>query len=125
MSSRTSSWRVGCVTAPPALVLQTEEGSPTGTNTSREGFCVGDVVIRTTGTGTFQVLATGGDAALGGDDFDHALAEHLLSARGIGEGTLSAGAVKSVLAAARAAKEDLTASDSVTVELSLDSETTS
>ena len=29
--------------------------------------------------GVFQVLATGGDAALGGDDFDRALAEHFLA----------------------------------------------
>ncbi len=31
--------------------------------------------------GVFQVLATGGDAALGGDDFDHAIAEHFLKSR--------------------------------------------
>jgi molecular chaperone HscA len=31
--------------------------------------------------GVFQVLATGGDAALGGDDFDHAVAEHFLAER--------------------------------------------
>src|SRR6185369_14461290 len=28
--------------------------------------------------GVFQVLSTGGDAALGGDDFDHAIAEYVL-----------------------------------------------
>ena len=48
-----------CISAPPALVLQTEEGNTAGTNTSTEGFCVGDVVIETTGTGTFHVSATG------------------------------------------------------------------
>lgn len=84
-----------------------------------------DISVLRLEKGVFQVLATGGDAALGGDDFDHALAEHMLSARGVGEGTLSAGAVKSVLAAARAAKEDLTDSDTVTVDLNLDGETTS
>ncbi|MGQ0676066.1 MAG: Hsp70 family protein, partial [Rhodospirillales bacterium] len=31
--------------------------------------------------GVFQVLATGGDAALGGDDFDHAIAERFLAER--------------------------------------------
>ena len=51
--------QVDCVTAPPALVLQTEEGAPVGTNTTTEAFCVGDVIIQTTGSGTFAVSATG------------------------------------------------------------------
>lgn len=38
-----------CITVAPALVLQTEEGSPDGSNRSEEGFCVGDVVVSTTG----------------------------------------------------------------------------
>ena len=48
-----------CVTATAAVVLQTEEGSPIGTNTTRAAFCVGDIVIRTTGRSNFQVSATG------------------------------------------------------------------
>jgi beta-lactamase superfamily II metal-dependent hydrolase len=48
-----------CVTAAPAFVLQTEEGSPTGANTSFAGYCVGDVVITTSGVGTYTVSATG------------------------------------------------------------------
>ena len=32
--------------------------------------------------GIFEVLATGGDSALGGDDFDRALADHLLARAG-------------------------------------------
>ncbi len=59
--------------------------------------------------GVFQVLATGGDAALGGDDFDRALAE-LLHAE-----LDSPSAVRRVLLAARAAKEKLTSADSVDV----------
>ena len=51
--------QAACVTAAPALVLQTEEGQPAGTNTSTEGFCVGDIVIQTTGVGTFHISATG------------------------------------------------------------------
>lgn len=51
--------QVDCVVVPPAFVLQTEEGSPIGSQTSREAFCVGDVIISTTGTGTFLVEATG------------------------------------------------------------------
>ncbi len=83
-----------------------------------------DISVLRLEKGVFQVLATGGDAALGGDDFDHAIAEHLLSARGVGEGTLSAGEIKSVLATARAAKEGLTTADSVSVELTVGGETT-
>jgi beta-lactamase superfamily II metal-dependent hydrolase len=48
-----------CVSAAPALVLQTEEGSPTGSQTSFAGFCVGDIVIKTSGVGTFDVSGTG------------------------------------------------------------------
>jgi molecular chaperone HscA len=60
--------------------------------------------------GVFQVLATGGDAALGGDDFDHLVADRFLAERraaGIHEQITSAEA-KIVLAAARLAKECLT-----------------
>ncbi len=48
-----------CVIAPPTLVLQTEEGAPTGSNTSFAGYCVGDIVISTDGTVTFHVGANG------------------------------------------------------------------
>ncbi|WKS99049.1 Fe-S protein assembly chaperone HscA [Gallibacterium salpingitidis] len=36
-----------------------------------------DISILRLSKGVFEVLATGGDTALGGDDFDHLLAEHL------------------------------------------------
>jgi molecular chaperone HscA len=60
--------------------------------------------------GVFQVLATGGDAALGGDDFDHAVAERFLAERraaGKRADPDSADA-KQILATARLAKECLT-----------------
>ncbi len=50
---------VPCVTVSPALVLQTEEGSPTGTNTSFAGFAVGDIVFSTDGISTYTVSANG------------------------------------------------------------------
>jgi molecular chaperone HscA len=56
--------------------------------------------------GVFQVLATGGDSALGGDDFDHALAEWAMKRTGITG--LTSGEAKILLQAARAAKERLT-----------------
>lgn len=48
-----------CITAPPALVLQTEEGSPTGSLTSFAGFSVGNIKISTDGLNTFTVSADG------------------------------------------------------------------
>ncbi len=59
--------------------------------------------------GVFQVLATGGDAALGGDDFDHAIAEQFLSERRAAglPATPNSDSAKLVLVAARLAKECL------------------
>lgn len=51
--------QVECVTSQPAFVLQTEEGSPRGSNTSKAGFCVGDIVIETSGKNIFKITATG------------------------------------------------------------------
>ncbi len=69
-----------------------------------------DVSVLRLEKGVFQVLATGGDAALGGDDFDHALAEHFLSQRGEAGASpaLSVAETKQLLALARGAKERLT-----------------
>ena len=47
-----------------------------------------DISILRLSKGVFEVLATGGDSALGGDDFDHLLAEYLMQQAGI-EGALS------------------------------------
>jgi len=52
--------QASCVTAPPAFVLQTEEGSPTGSLTSFAGYCVGDIKITTDGANLFTVDANGG-----------------------------------------------------------------
>ncbi len=65
-----------------------------------------DVSLLKLQTGVFQVLATGGDAALGGDDFDHAIAEHFLAQRG--HVALDVAEVKRALVTARLAKECLT-----------------
>lgn len=49
-----------CVTAPPTLVLQTEEGNPAGSLTSKAGYCVGNIRISTDGANLFTVSADGG-----------------------------------------------------------------
>ena len=68
--------------------------------------------------GVFEVVATGGDAALGGDDFDRALADWALAQAGLT--ALSAHDKRAVLVAARAAKEALSAADSAALRARLD-----
>jgi beta-lactamase superfamily II metal-dependent hydrolase len=48
-----------CITVPPALVLQTEEGAPAGSLTSYAGFSVGNVTVTTDGVNGFTVSADG------------------------------------------------------------------
>ena len=48
-----------CITVPPALVLQTEEGAPVGSLTSFAGYCVGNILLTTDGVSTFTVSADG------------------------------------------------------------------
>jgi beta-lactamase superfamily II metal-dependent hydrolase len=51
--------QASCITADPALVLQTEEGAPTGEYTSYAGYCCGDITIKTTGSTNYTVDGTG------------------------------------------------------------------
>jgi molecular chaperone HscA len=85
-----------------------------------------DVSILRLERGVFQVLATGGDSALGGDDFDHAIAEHWLAERRaeIGAETITAGEVKQTLKSARAAKEALSERESGSFPVVLHGKTT-
>ena len=48
-----------CVTVPPALVLQSEEGYLSGSETSFAGYCVGNILVSTDGVSTFTVSADG------------------------------------------------------------------
>jgi molecular chaperone HscA len=59
--------------------------------------------------GVFEVVATGGDAALGGDDIDHALADWALAA--CGAEAVDPQDKRAALVAARAAKEALSQAD--------------
>jgi molecular chaperone HscA len=63
--------------------------------------------------GVFEVVATGGDAALGGDDFDAALADWALAQSGATINTPQE--QRALLVAARAAKESLSNADTVTL----------
>jgi molecular chaperone HscA len=68
-------------------------------------------ILKLTG-GVFEVKSTGGDTALGGDDFDRALAEILEQRRGLDDATLGASARRALLDEARALKHELTTTES-------------
>ena len=69
-----------------------------------------DISVLRLQMGVFQVLATGGDAQLGGDDIDHVIAEHFMQERiaSLGASKLTPGEARLALMSARLAKECLT-----------------
>ena len=73
-----------------------------------------DISILRLTRGVFEVLATGGDSALGGDDFDHAIASWIIQQAGASD-DLDPGSQRQLLQAACAAKEALTLNESVEV----------
>ena len=76
-----------------------------------------DISILRLTQGVFEVVATGGDSALGGDDYDHALADFAAAEAGIAPGSdLDRSAL---LVAARAAKEALTDAEATGFEATL------
>jgi molecular chaperone HscA len=77
-----------------------------------------DVSILRLSRGVFEVIATGGDSALGGDDYDRALADWILSQAGL---ELSGAAGKSTLKMkAREVKELLSAQDDAEAVIAID-----
>jgi molecular chaperone HscA len=98
-----------------------------------------DVSILKLDDGVFEVKATGGDSALGGDDFDRAIADALIRklgvsaqaddairalgqakvAGGVGLDRETAGRLRRLLDAARLLKEKLTLESEATVEIAL------
>ncbi|GGO85992.1 chaperone protein HscA [Marinobacterium nitratireducens] len=77
-----------------------------------------DISILRLSKGVFEVLATGGDSALGGDDLDLALANWLIAELGLGQ-NLSASEARYLTEQSRAIKERLTDEPSVEVELAV------
>ncbi|MDF5829699.1 Fe-S protein assembly chaperone HscA [Pseudomonas aeruginosa] len=73
-----------------------------------------DISILRLTRGVFEVLATGGDTALGGDDFDHAIAGWVIEEAGL-SADLDPGSQRQLLQIACAAKERLTDEASVRV----------
>jgi hypothetical protein len=61
--------RSSCILVPPALVLQTGEGSSVRLKSSKAGFCVGDIIISSDGVTGYRVEASG-DVIQGPDERD-------------------------------------------------------
>ncbi len=78
-----------------------------------------DISILRLHCGLFEVLSTGGDSALGGDDMDRVVAEWIMQQAGIAD---SAGqtVLRRLMNIARSAKERLTEVDSVDLDLKLE-----
>jgi molecular chaperone HscA len=72
-----------------------------------------DISLLRLSQGVFEVIATGGDSALGGDDFDRVLADWALAQAGMKASTPQD--KRAVLVAARAAKEKLSSADHATL----------
>lgn len=75
-----------------------------------------DISLLRLNQGVFEVLATGGDSALGGDDLDQAIAEWIISESGYTD-QISVQQFRGLMAEARAIKEQLTTVDSVPVNI--------
>lgn len=75
-----------------------------------------DISILRLSKGVFEVLATGGDSALGGDDLDYAIANWLCSELNMTE-DLDPVKQRVLLEAAKSAKEELTESDRVQLDI--------
>jgi len=77
-----------------------------------------DISILRLNRGVFEVLATAGDSALGGDDMDRAIANWMATEAGVELD--NAYLLRRMMDEARRAKEALTESDSVVVNVELD-----
>ncbi len=73
-----------------------------------------DVSILRLHAGVFEVLSTAGDTALGGDDFDHAIAEWLIDKAGV-EQSLDHSESRDLLQLACKTKEQLSEADQATL----------
>jgi molecular chaperone HscA len=75
-----------------------------------------DISVLRLSRGVFEVLATGGDSALGGDDFDHLLAEYLREQAGLSDRSDNR-LQRELLDAAIAAKIALSAAETTRVDV--------
>ncbi len=81
-----------------------------------------DISILRLHKGIFEVLATGGDSALGGDDFDHAIANYWIAQWSLND-TQQTAAYRRLITLAKATKQALSDSEHITQTFSLKGET--
>src|SRR5450830_1540585 len=80
-----------------------------------------DISVLRLSQGVFEVLATGGDSALGGDDFDAVIAQWFCTQHALGApASLAPGLQRGLLAAARSAKEALSDAPEALMHLALE-----
>jgi len=77
-----------------------------------------DISILRLNKGVFEVMATGGDSALGGDDFDRMVAQWIMEQAGI-DAAADHATLRTLMQQAREAKEALTCAGSVSLEVEL------
>lgn len=78
-----------------------------------------DISLLRLNKGVFEVVATGGDSALGGDDFDRRIAEWMVAQAGY-QSDLNPSQLRTLLSKARTLKETLSDQDSVAVQVAVD-----
>ncbi len=78
-----------------------------------------DISILRFNKGVFEVIATAGNAALGGDDLDHEIVKWIMTQAGISEDA-SHGQMRHLLNESRIAKEALTSLETVELHIDLD-----
>jgi molecular chaperone HscA len=78
-----------------------------------------DISILKLSRGVFEVLATNGDAALGGDDFDQRIYDWVVSTAGLAPTALTAQDKRKLLTAARSAKEAVSAAQATPIAANL------
>ncbi|WP_062269144.1 Fe-S protein assembly chaperone HscA [Endozoicomonas arenosclerae] len=74
-----------------------------------------DISVLRLQKGVFEVMATGGDTALGGDDFDKAVARWILESAAFSDADLDSSSHRAIMIEACRAKEALTSADRVAV----------
>jgi len=77
-----------------------------------------DISILKLNKGVFEVLSTGGDSALGGDDFDRVVAEWIMTKAGISDDA-DHGTLRHLMDLGRSLKERLSDSDSADISINI------